>query len=53
MDQWKVPKWLNGAGSFNLENGLVFELQSIRINDCNLVICSIESKILKKTKAIR
>ncbi len=38
---------------FRLENVSVFELQSIRIIDCNSAIQLIESKYLKMTKVIQ
>ncbi len=38
---------------YELENVLVFELQSIKTIDCNLALWQIDSKYLKMTKAIR
>ncbi len=47
-----AEKICNAIVQFIVENFLVFELQSIQIINCNLVICLFESKYLKMTKVI-
>ncbi len=44
---------LAAKGCHGLENVSAFELQSIRIIDCNIAIWLIESKHLKMTKVIK